>query len=193
VITLIAMKRSFAVIISLGLAITLGGCVASDNAGNDTNSARPTPTPDQALVPEAPAADAVAADSAMYDTGFDWYSFKVGDGPTWCTIDAAADNVVCEQNEAAAQYEPVPAPEDCQGSYGYQIQLWANQPENGDMARFTCSSGQYQDPSVAQVLPSGQTITVASITCYVEQVTARCENENGQWIAMGPQTWSLHN
>lgn len=187
------MKRSLAVVLGVGLAITLGACVSPDSGGNDTSGASPTPTPDQALVPQAPADDAVVADPAIYDTGFDWFSFKVGNGPTWCTIDSAADNVLCEQNEAAAQYEPIPAPGDCDGSYGYQLQLWSQKPENAEIAGFTCASGQYQDPNVAQILPSGQTLTVGSITCYVEEVTARCENENGQWIAMGPQTWSIHN
>ncbi|MEO0061216.1 MAG: hypothetical protein RL343_834, partial [Actinomycetota bacterium] len=36
-------------------------------------------------------------------------------------------------------------------------------------------------------------ITVGSISCFVEDVTARCENATGQWIALGPKVWSLHS
>lgn len=186
------MSRTLATLVSLGLAITLGGCATSPNEGSPNGSASATPTPDQILVPTAIPVDAIAADPVIYDTGFDWFSFKVGNGPTWCTIDVVADSVLCEQNEAAAQYQPIPAPEDCVGSYGYQVQLWGQKPEQGEIAGFACASGQYQDPDLAQVLPSGQSLTVASITCYVQDVTARCENTGGQWIALGPATWSIN-
>jgi hypothetical protein len=42
-------------------------------------------------------------------------------------------------------------------------------------------------------LPSGSKITVGSISCFVEDVNARCENLTGQWIALGPRVWSLNS
>lgn len=187
------MSRLLAASLSLGLALTLGACASNPVEGNTNSSTRPTPTPDQALVP-GPATEAlVDVDPAGYDDGFGWISFKVGEGPTWCTITPETDRVLCEQNEAAAQYQPVPPAENCEGSYGYQVQLWAAKPEIGEIAEFPCASGQFQDPSVAQILPTGSKITVGSISCFVEDVTARCENLNGQWIALGPSVWSIHS
>ena len=187
------MSRLLAASLSLGLALTLGACASEPVDGNAAGSSKPTPTPDQALVPVAPAAGLIDVDPAMYDDGYGWFSFKVGDGPTWCTITPDTDRVLCEQNEAAAQYLPIPSADTCEGSYGYQVQLWAVQPEVGEIAEFPCASGQFQDPSVAQVLPSGSRISVGSISCFVNDVTARCENLTGQWVALGPSVWSLHS
>jgi hypothetical protein len=188
------MSRLLAAALSLGLALTLGACASGPVDGNTNSStSRPTPTPDQALVPDVPASPLTEVDPALYDDGFGWFSFKVGEGPTWCTITPDTDRVLCEQNEAAAQYQPVPAAEGCEGSYGYQVQLWASKPEIGEIAGFPCASGQFQDPSVAQILPSGSKLTVGSISCFVEEVTARCENLTGQWIAFGPAVWSIHS
>ncbi len=186
------MSRLLAVSLSLGLALTLGACATPADVGNVSSSSKPTPTPDQALVPEAPSAPLIEVDAALYDDGFGWFSFKVGDGPAWCTITPESDRVLCEQNEAAAQYLPIPPAEGCEGSYGYQVELFAAKPENGEIAGFPCASGQFQDPAAAQVLPAGNRITVGSISCFVEDVTARCENTTGQWIAFGPKVWSLN-
>ncbi|CAB4637919.1 unannotated protein [freshwater metagenome] len=187
------MSRLLFASLSLGLALTLGGCAATPMDGNISASTQPTPTPDQALAPSAPPAELIEVDPAAYSDGFDWFSFKVGDGPTWCTITPMEDRVLCEQNEAAAQYQPVPPPAECEGSYGYQVQLWANTPEIGEIAEFACASGQFQDPTAALVLPSGSKITVGSITCFVEEITARCDNQSGQWIALGPAVWSINS
>ena len=187
------MSRLLAATLSLGLAITLGGCAATPTDGNPQSSSQPTSTPDQALVPKAAPADLIEVDPEIYDDGFGWLSFKVGEGPTWCTITPEEDRVLCEQNEAVAQYQPVPAPDDCEGSYGYQVQLWGTTPEVGSIAEFACASGQFQDPTVAQVLPSGSKISVGSISCFVQDVIARCENQSGQWIALGPTVWSINS
>ncbi len=186
------MSRLLAASLSLGLALTLGACATPTDAGNVQSTAKPTPTPDQALVPKAPSTPLTEVDPEIYNDGFDWYTFRAGDGPTWCTITPESDRVLCEQNEAAAQYQPVPSEEGCAGSYGYQVELFASKPENGEIVGFPCASGQFQDPSAAQVLSAGSRITVGSISCFVEDVTARCENTTGQWIALGPKVWSLN-
>jgi hypothetical protein len=187
------MSRLLAAAVSLGLALTLGACATPVDGGNAPSaSSKPTPTPDQALIPQAPSSPLTEVDPAIYDDGFGWFSFRAGDGPTWCTITPDEDRVLCEQNEAAAQYLPIPPAEGCEGSYGYQVQLWAAQPEMGEIAEFPCASGQFQDPTAAQILPSGSQITVGSITCFVQDVNARCENLTGEWIALGPRVWSIN-
>ena len=185
------MSRLLAAFVGLGLVISLGGC-AAPAADGSSPTAMPTPTPDQSLVPTAPPAEVVDVDAETYNDGFGWYSFKVGNGPAWCTIATDMNQIICEQNEAAAVYPTVPAPADCEGSYGYQLRLWSSQPEAGATAEFVCATGQFQDPNAAQILPTGSRITVPPFSCYVEDITARCENESGQWMALGPQTWSLH-
>ena len=185
------MSRLLAAIAGLGLVISLGGC-AAPAADGGSPAALPTPTPDQSLVPTEAPATVVDVDAATFGDGFGWYSFKVGDGPAWCTIATDMNQVICEQNEAAAVYATIPTPADCIGSYGYQLRLWAAAPASGATAEFVCATGQFQDPSQAQVLPSGSRISVPPFTCFVQDITARCDNESGQWMALGPQTWSLH-
>ena len=106
------------------------------------------------------------------------YTFKVGDGPAWCTINADRRTALCEQSEADAKYAPIPVPNDCEFSYGYQVQLFADAPEDGTkIADFVCSGGAYADPNSAATLNSGERITLGGITCFVEGTAARCENE----------------
>ena len=190
------MTRLTTVAIMVGLAITLGGC-ATEGAGEPEPtkqaSETPVPTPDPSLLPSEAPADAVEVDPAIFDDGFGDLIFRVGDGPTWCTISTASQFVVCEQNEVAAQYEPIPVPDTCDYSYGYQLRLWANKPAEGDTAEFACSGGSYADPSQAQTLNSGEKISVSPFSCYVDEITARCENESGAWIALGPKVWGLNN
>lgn len=187
------MRQIAKVSLIVSLSLALAGCAGGGNGEAPTNGSQPTKTPDQALVPKAPDEKAVAADPANYDDGFGWIVFKVGTGPTWCTITPETDRVLCEQNEAAATYEQVPPAAGCDGSYGYQVQLWGNKPDSGNYAEFACSSGQFSDPTDAEVLPAGETISKGSITCNVEDVNVRCENKSGQWMALGPAVWSLHN
>ena len=185
--------RKFAVgVFALGALLALSGCASADN-GN------PVSTIDPALIPSAPPANAVQVDPANFDDGFGEWIFKVGEGPTWCTISPAIDgdnsggNVICEQNEAAALYKPIPIPASCDYSFGYQVRLMGvpGAVEGTDTASFTCASGFYADPSEAPILAAGQRITVAPFKCFVEDVNVRCENETGQFIALGPKVWAV--
>ncbi|WP_138316562.1 hypothetical protein [Rhodoluna limnophila] len=190
------MSRVLAVSVLLGLSLTLGACAAApvdEPTNGGSTQSRPTPTPDQALVPTEMPSAVVAIDPEEFNNGFDEYVFKVGEGPTWCTISPVSQFTLCEQNEAAAVYQPIPAPESCVYSYGYQVRLWSSKPESGETAEFACSGGFYSDASQAKTLLTGQSVSAAGFTCFVENVTARCDNASGQWIALGPQVWSLNN
>jgi hypothetical protein len=187
------MSRLTAVALAITLAIGLGGCAASSDGGASPTQTQTIPTPDPALIPDAPAETITAVDAAAYDDGFGSYVFRVGDGPSWCTITTDLDQVLCEQNEAAASYATIPTPADCDGSYGYQVRLYGSQPEFGDIAGFVCSTGQWQDPAGAQVLAAGTKITAGAFTCYVKDTAARCQNESGQYIALGPKVWAIQN
>ncbi len=177
---------------ALVAALVLAGC-SSEVATN------PTSTIDPALIPTAPPANAVQVDPATYDDGFGEWIFKIGDGPTWCTITpASADEaqfVTCEQNEASVQYDPIPAPKDCTASYGYQIRLWGGKKPvafgNTEQAQFTCATSSYSDPSDAKILAHAEQITVGDISCFVVDVTARCDNGNKNYIVLGPEAWAL--
>jgi hypothetical protein len=57
-------------------------------------------------------------------------------------------------------------------------------------AGFTCVSSLYSDPSEAAVLASGESVTDFGFLCFVEEQSARCENSNGDYIALGPEAWS---
>jgi hypothetical protein len=191
------MSRFTAVALAITLAIGLGGCATSSDGANSPSS-QVIPTPDPALIPPALNDGAIkdsvkAVNNAGFDDGFGDFIFKVGDGPSWCTITPDSNEVICEQNEAAASYLPIPAPADCQGSYGYQIRLWGSKPATGNIAEFVCSTGQWQDPANAKVLASGSKITAGAFTCYVKDTAARCENGAGQFIALGPKVWAIQN
>ena len=187
------MSRFAAAVLALSLAIGLGGCAASTDGANSPTGSQAIPTPDPALIPPAPAETITAVDAATFDDGFGSYVFKVGNGPSWCTITPDLNQVICEQNEAAASYQPIPAPADCNGSYGYQIRLYSAKPEAGEVAGFVCSTGQWQDPAEAKVLDSGSKVTAGGFTCYVKDTAARCQNETGQFIALGPKVWAIQN
>ena len=186
------MSRIFAVVLGLTLAIGLGGCAASTDGATPSGS-QVIPTPDPALIPPAPTDATKAVEAASFDDGFGSFVFKVGDGPSWCTITPDLDSVICEQNEAAASYQPIPTPSDCNGSYGYQIRLYGAKPAEGEIASFVCSTGQWQDPAQAKVLASGSKLTVGAITCNVVDTAARCQNETGQYIALGPKVWAVQD
>lgn len=185
--------RKFALgVVTLGVALALSGCASGE-------AADPTSTIDPDLIPTAPPANTVQVDASVYDDGFGETIFKIGEGPTWCTITPAAESapafVTCEQNEASVSYGPIPAPRDCVASYGYQIRLWGgkNQVEygNGKQAQFTCATSAYSDPSDAKVLSHAEEITVGDISCFVVDVTARCDNGNKNFIVLGPEAWAL--
>lgn len=176
--------------LSIGVALTLAGCSAPAPA--PTDSAEPTPSVAASLIPTAPPTDVVDVDPAGFAGDFGDYTFKVGDGPAWCTINVDRKNVLCEQSEADAKYAPMPMPSDCDFSYGYQVQLFATAPEDGSkIADFVCSGGAYADPTTAATLNSGERVTLEGITCFVEGTAARCENEAKNYIVLGPDAWAI--
>ena len=186
------MRKVFGVIGAIALLIAVSACTP-DGGETATPTATAIETPDASLIPPPAGADVKAVDSSLYDVGFSEFLFRAGEGPTWCTINADEQWVLCEQNEASATYKPVAPPADCEYSYGYQIKLYATQPENGQTAGFVCASGYYTDGSAAATLKSGEKITVGDITCYVAEVVARCDNKNGQYIALGSNIWAAQN
>jgi hypothetical protein len=187
------MSRLVSVVLGLTLALGLGGCAASTDGATTPSGSQTIPTPDPALIPPAPTDATKAVASAGFSDGFGSFVFKIGNGPSWCTITPDLDQVICEQNEAAASYQPIPTPADCNGSYGYQIRLYGSKPKEGKIAGFVCSTGQWQDPTGAKVLDAGSKITVGAITCSVKDTAARCQNETGQYIALGPKVWAVQD
>lgn len=188
------MRKALAIFIGLGLAITLGACASSDGESlNPDNSIQAIPTPDPALIPAKAPTGLPEVDPADYSDGFGDFVFRVGEGPTWCSISPESAFVLCEHNEAAASYPTIPVPASCDYSFGYQVRLWANEPENGQTAEFPCMGGSYADPTSAKVLTSGHKLVVDPFNCYVDEITARCENAEGKFIALGPEVWALGN
>lgn len=184
------MRRVISVVGAIALMISLAGCAAESPIADPSNMPSGIETPDASLIPAAPGTEVKAVDYTLFDVGFDEYLFKAGDGPVWCTISATENWALCEMNEAAAEYAAVPVPDECQGSYGYQIKLYA---DSTTAPGFICSGGYYSDASVAQTLNSGESVTVGDITCYVNEITARCDNKSGQHIALGPKIWAAVN
>ena len=175
--------------LALAATLSLSGCAADTNAG-PTAAPSPSQTIDPALIPDVAPADATVIDPIIFDSGYGEYTFKVGTGPTWCTINAGEKYVVCEQIETDASYDPLPVPEDCKLSFGYQFKLFENKPKGADAAQITCASGLYADPAGAQTLNAGETLTVGGITCFVVDETARCDNKRGNYIVLGPAVWA---
>ena len=180
----------------LGLSVVVGltSCTPVDSgASPSASSSDATPTIDPSLIPPAATADLPRANLSDYVTSFKDYVFKVGTGPTWCSINQQTDFIICEQDEAATQYDPIPVPDSCAYSYGYQVRLDATKPNSGDAASFTCSGGYYTDPSKAKVLDDGHAIEAGPFTCYTAGKTVRCDNKNGNYIVLGAQAWALGN
>jgi hypothetical protein len=190
------MRKALALVGALILLVAISACGTSASQPPPGGSSAIT-TPSSSLIPLEPGTEVRSIDPSLFDVGFSEFLFRAGDGPVWCTINADENWALCEQNEAAAEYEPLPTPEDCQGSYGYQIKLYQDPTnstlENGAAAGFVCSGGYYSDPSVAQTLNSGESITVGDIKCYVSEFTARCDNTNKQYIALGAKVWAAKN
>ena len=181
------MRKVFSIVSAIALLIALAGCVSDGTPSDPNQTSISQPTPDASLIPIAPGTEVKAVDYTLFDVGFDEYLFKAGDGPVWCTINSVENWSLCEMNEAAAEYAPLETPADCEGSYGYQIKLYA---DSNTAPGFICSGGYYSDASVAQTLNSGEKITVGDITCYVNEITARCDNTSNQYIALGPKVWA---
>lgn len=184
--------RLWTSLVTLGLALTLAGC--SSPAPTPTPTVDPIPSVEPSLIPTAPPIDIIDVDPAGFAADFGDYTFRVGDGPTWCTINADRKTALCEQSEADAKYAPIPVPDDCEFSYGYQLQLFAGAPIDGAKAAdFVCSGGAYADPTTASILNSGERITLEGISCFVEGTAARCENEAKNYIVLGPDAWAIGN
>lgn len=183
------MGRKLLTLSVLSLTLLFSGCAVTPTNTN-TASPEPTQTFDPALIPVAPAEDALAVDPKVFDNGFGEYTFKVGGGPTWCTLNGEQGFVICEQNEADATYDALPVPSSCKLSYGYQFKLLGAKSK-GDAALVNCASGLYADPALAQTLNPDETVTVGNITCFVVDTTARCDNKSGNFIVLGPEVWAL--
>lgn len=179
------MGRKLLIIAAVGLSLVLTGCAATPS-GNPSATSEPTQTFDPALIPTVPDEGALAVEPKVFDNGFGEFTFKVGGGPTWCTLNAEDNFVICEQNEADATYDAIEVPSSCKFSYGFQFKLAAN--KSGEI---NCASSLYADPSLAQTLNPGETLTVGGITCFVVDVTARCDNTAGKHIVLGPEVWEL--
>ena len=169
-------------------ALLLTGCAASEELSEPGPEA--SPTIDEALIPTAPPADVVNVDPTGYLTSYGDVIFKVGDGPTWCTMSEFDDFVICEHKEFDAKYELLPVPEDCQYTYGYQLRLRGSEVAGSKMAGFTCANANWSDPSASPVLASGERITTFGFSCFVEGQVARCENSTGDFIVLGPEAWA---
>lgn len=173
----------------LAISLALSGCVAEADPDNPVPT--PSPTIDQALIPVAPPEDVVEVEPAKFLTSYGDIIFKVGDGPTWCTMSEVDDFVTCEHKEFDAKYENLPVPADCQYTYGYQIRLRGNPVEGSKMAEFTCANANWSDASLAPMLASGEKITAYGFSCFVQDQSARCENSAGDFIVLGPEAWAL--
>jgi hypothetical protein len=170
----------------LGAVLLLSGCAVTDGSQKDDLYQ----VFDPADIPDAAPSDALAVDPAVFANEYSEYSFKVGSGPTWCTINGESKYVICEQIETDATYDPLPVPEVCKLSYGYQFKLFEDKPKDDDISKITCASGLYADAATAQTLNSGETLTVGAITCFVTDITARCDNKRGNFIVLGPEVWA---
>jgi len=185
------MRGVTAVLLAVGLVLGAAGCSASPDASPSPTATNAMPSINPSLIPTQAPATVVDVDPAMFKDTYGDYIFRVGTGPTWCTISPDYGYAVCEQTEVATQYDPISVPASCEYSYGYQLRLWGSQPDQGEIAEFPCSGGSFSDPTSAATLETDQRITVAPFTCWVQEVTARCENESGQYIVLGPKAWAL--
>jgi len=182
------MRKLFLGSAMLVVTLALSGCIAQSTDPEPTPE--PTPTIDDSLVPTLPPVEVVDVDPAAYLTDYGDVIFKVGDGPTWCTISDFDDFVICEHTELDAKYEQIPIPEGCPYSYGYQLRLRGTPVAGSKMAEFTCANANWSDPSGSRVLASGERITTFGFSCFVEGQAARCDNGAGDFIVLGPEIWS---
>lgn len=184
------MTRLSKTLFVFGAVLALSAC--GTPTATPTQTTDPLPSIAPSLIPTAAPVDVVDVDVEQFAGEFGDYTFRIGDGPTWCTINVLTQSALCEQNEASAKYAPIPVPSDCEFSYGYQVELFATAPEDGTkVADFVCSGGAYADPSTAGTLNSGERVSLNGITCFVEGTAARCENEAGNYIVLGPDAWAI--
>ncbi len=144
-------------------------------------------------IPDKPSAEAPVVNAADYQNQYGSYVFRIGGGSVWCTINTQPNFAICEHREVDVAYKLPTAPDTCQGAWGYQAKLWAFQPSEGSIADWFCSSGLYSDPDGIYDLPSGSKIVVGAITCYAAETIARCDNDSGQFLALGSEVYGFHN
>lgn len=174
------MRRFGVLFIAVAAALALSGCASTSD----------TPT---AKIPDKPAVSAPEVNPADYSNSYGGYVFRVGGGTVWCTINQNPAFALCEHNEVDVAYKVPATPAGCQGAWGYQAKLWAFQPSQGSVADWYCSSGLFSDPEGIYDLPSGSKITVGDLTCYAAETVARCDNINGQYIALGFEVFGFGN
>ena len=174
------MRRFGVLFLAVTTALVLSACSSS------------TEEP-KAKVPDKPAAEAPIVNAADYSDSYGGYIFRVGGGTVWCTMNTSPNFVLCEHRDVDVAYKIPVAPESCQGAWGYQAKLWAFQPSEGAIADWYCSSGLYSDPEGAYDLPSGSKIVVGDITCFAAETVARCDNNTGQYLALGSDLFSFGN
>jgi hypothetical protein len=174
--------RKFLVLLILAFSgFALSGCTSSDNQ-----------TPN-AQIPGKPAEDVPAVNAMDFANSYGGYVFGVGGGTVWCTINVNPNFVICEHREVDVSYQLPAAPASCEGAWGYQAKLWAFVPSEGKVADWYCSSGLFSDPDGIYDLASGNKITVQGITCFASEQVARCDNENGQYLVLGPEVYAFGN
>ena len=175
------MRRYFVTVLVAITTLVLASCTSSNSDA---------PVGD---IPSKPAADAPLVDAANYQNTYGDYVFRIGGGTVWCTINTQPEFVLCEHTEIDVTYKLPTAPDSCQGAWGYQAKLWGYQPSEGKVSDWYCSSGLYSDPEGIYDLPSGSKIRVGAITCYAAEQVARCDNESGQYLALGSDVYGFGN
>ena len=173
----------------LVLALSLTGCTAETTPAEPDGS-EPLPTIDQALIPQEAPADVVEVDPDLFMVDYGDIIFKVGTGPTWCTLSEYDNIAICEHKETDVRYEPLPIPAECEFTYGNQIKLLGSAVSGQATAGFTCANSPYSDASMSPALADGEQITAFGFSCFVEGETARCENSTGDFIVLGPDAWA---
>lgn len=185
------MRKVLVLGAALVLTLSVAGCTSSSNGTSPSSSATAGGI-DPSLVPGPAPASVISVSADTYKQATGDYVFKVGTGPTWCTISPSFKLAICEQSEVSTLYAPVSVPSSCQYSYGYQVELKQTKPTDGtNEAFFPCSGGAFTDPTGAQILQDGQAINVAPFSCYVSGQTARCQNKDGSFVVLGPKAWAF--
>ena len=176
----------------LVIAISLTGCTAEVTPTNPDGS-QSLPKIDPALIPQEAPAGVVEVNPDLFVVDYGAIKdiiFKVGTGPTWCTLSEFDDNAICEHKEADVRYEPLPIPADCKFTYGNQIKLLGSPASGEEAAFFTCANSPYSDARTSPALADGERITAFGFSCFVQGETARCENSTGDFIVFGPDAWA---
>ena len=92
----------------LVVALSLTGCSA-DTSPTNPDGSQSLPTIDPALIPQEAPADVVQVDPDLFLVDYGDVIFKVGTGPTWCTLSEYDDIAICEHKETDVRYEPSPS------------------------------------------------------------------------------------